>query len=74
MIVWKAKNPQWNQNIKHKHRSFLEELGLALVSHQLDFRSQNSKFLNADIQNVLAVIGYPITKRNITLINENSIQ
>ncbi|CAF3336410.1 unnamed protein product [Rotaria sp. Silwood1] len=29
MIIWKTKNPQWNQNIKHKRRLFLEELGLA---------------------------------------------
>lgn len=74
MLIWKAKNPQWNQNIKHKRRLFLEELGLALVSHQLDFRSKNSKFLNVDIQNALAAVGYPVMKRNISIINENSTQ
>jgi len=74
MIIWKTKNPQWNQNIKHKRRLFLEELGLALVSHQLDFRSKNSKFLNADIQNALAVVGYPVMKRNISTISHNSTQ
>jgi hypothetical protein len=74
MLIWKAKNPQWNQNIKHKRRLFLEELGLALVSHQLDFRSKNSKFLNVDIQNALAIVGYPVMKRNISIINENSTQ
>ena len=74
MIVWKTKNPQWNQNIKHKRRLFLEELGMALVSHQLDFRSKNSKFLNTDIQNALAAVGYPVIKRNISIINDNSAQ
>ena len=68
LIIWKAKNPQWNENIKHKRRLFLEELGMALVSHQLDFRSKNSKFLNTDIQNALAIVGYSVIKRNISII------
>ncbi|CAF1099302.1 unnamed protein product [Rotaria sp. Silwood1] len=33
LIVWKVKNPQWNQNTNHKRRLFLEELGLALERH-----------------------------------------
>lgn len=74
MIIWKTKNPQWKQNIKHKRRLFLEELGLTLVSHQLEFRSKNSKFLNTDIQNALATVGYPVTKRNISIITNNSTQ
>ena len=74
MIALKTKNPQWNQNIKHKRRLFLEELGMTLVSHQLDFRSKNSKFLNTDIQSALAIVGYPVIKRNISIINDNSAQ
>ena len=55
---------------------FLEELGLALVSHQLDSRSKNinSKFLNVDIQNALAAVGYPVSKTSISNIDPNSIQ
>ncbi|CAF1308666.1 unnamed protein product [Rotaria sordida] len=74
LIVWKAKNPQWNQNKKYQRRLFLEELGLALVSYLLDFRSKNSKFLNTDIQNALAIVGYPVTKNNLSEPNENSTQ
>ncbi|CAF1514241.1 unnamed protein product [Rotaria sordida] len=69
-----AKNPQWNQNKKYQRRLFLEELGLVLVSHLLDFRSKNSKFLNTDIQNALAIVGYPVTKKNRPEPNENSTQ
>ncbi|CAF1149346.1 unnamed protein product [Didymodactylos carnosus] len=74
MIIWKTKNPQWNQNTTHKHRLFLEELGLAKVSQQLDYRSKNAKFLNEDIQNALSIVGYPVMKRNISTINQNSTQ
>jgi len=74
LIVWKAKNPQWYQNKKYQRRLFLEELGLALVSHLLDFRSKNSKFLNADIQNALANVGYPVSSKNPSESNEDSTQ
>jgi hypothetical protein len=74
LIVWKTKNPQWNRNRKYQRRLFLEELGLALVSPLLDFRSKNSKFLNTDIQNALAIVGYPVTKNNISEPIENSAQ
>ena len=33
-----------------------------------DFRSKNSKFLNTDIQNALAIVGYSVIKRNISII------
>ena len=74
MIVRKTKNPQWNQNRKHKRRLFLKQLEMALVSNQLDFRSKNSKFLNTDIENALAIVGYPVIKRNISIVNDNSAQ
>ena len=74
LIVWKVKNPQWNQNTNHKRRLFLEELGLALVSHLLDFRSKNSKFLNTDILNALAIVGYPVSKNDPAEANENPTQ
>ena len=73
MVIWQAKYPEWNKNLKHKRRLFIEELGLALVSHQLDFRSKNSKFLNEDIRNAMAVVGYPVV-RNAPIITENSTQ
>jgi hypothetical protein len=62
LIIWKAKNPQWHQNKKYQRRLFLEELGLSLVSDLLDFRSKTSKFLNKDIENALAIVGYPMAK------------
>ena len=62
LIVWKAKNPQWNKNKKYQRRLFLEELGLSLVSSLLDFRSKTSKFLKKDIENALALVGYPMVK------------
>lgn len=71
LIIWKTKNPQWNQNKRYKRRLFIEELGLSLASHLLDFRSRTSKFLNKDIQDALAVVGYPIVKRNTSDSNEN---
>lgn len=74
LIVWKVKNPQWNQNTNHKRRLFLEELGLALVSHLLDFRSKNSKFLNTDILNALAIVGYPVSKNDSAEANQNPTQ
>jgi hypothetical protein len=75
LIVWKMKNPQWNQDKKkYQRRPFLEELGLSLVSHLLDFPSKTSKFLNKDIQNALAIVGYPVAKKNLSERNENSTQ
>ncbi|CAF1319632.1 unnamed protein product [Adineta ricciae] len=75
LIVWKAKNPQWNQNKKFQRRLFLEELGLSLVSNLLDFRSKTSKFLNKDVENALAIVGYPMVKNlQEPEPNENSIQ
>ena len=59
MIIWKKKNPNWNGNKKYKRRLFLEDLGTLLVSHLLDFPSKNSKTLHKDIQNALALFGYP---------------
>ncbi|CAF2798515.1 unnamed protein product [Rotaria sp. Silwood2] len=73
LIIWKAKNPQWNQNKKYQRRLFLEELGLSLVSELLDFRSKTSKFLNTDIEDALAIVGYPIVK-NVQELIENSTQ
>ena len=35
LIVWKAKNPQWNRNKRYQRRLFLEELGLSLATHLL---------------------------------------
>lgn len=63
----------WNESLKHKRQLFIEELGLGLVSHQLDFRSKNSNFLNEDIRNGLTVVGYPVV-RNVPITNENSTQ
>ncbi len=40
----------------------------------LDFRSKTSKFLNKDIQNVLATVGYPVVKENLSKKNESSTQ
>lgn len=74
MVIWKTKNPEWHKNLKYKRRLFIEELGLALVAHQQDFRSKNSKFLNKDIQNALALVGYPVMKKNVSIINEHSTQ
>jgi len=75
LIVWKAKNPQWNQNKKYQRRLFLEELGLSLVSNLLDFRSKTSKFLNKDVENALAIVGYPMVKNlQEPEPNENSTQ
>jgi hypothetical protein len=74
LVVWKTKNPEWNQNKKYQRRLFLEELGLSLVSHLLDSRSKNSKFLNKDIQNALAIVGYPVTKTNLSEVDKNSAQ
>jgi hypothetical protein len=59
MILWKKKNPNWNANKKYKRRLFLEELGTLLTSCLLDFRSKNSSTLHKDIQNALALFGYP---------------
>jgi hypothetical protein len=75
LIVWKAKNSQWNQNKKYQRRLFLEELGRSLVSNLLDFRSKTSKFLNKDVENALAVVGYPMVKNlQEPEPNENSTQ
>ena len=30
LIIWKEKNPDWNQNKRFKRRLFLEELGMGL--------------------------------------------
>ena len=73
LIVWEAKNPQWNQNKKYQRRLFLEKLGLALVSHLLDFRSKTSKFLNKDIQNALAIVGYPVSNKDPPAADVDSI-
>lgn len=73
LIIWKAKNPQWNQNKKYQRRLYLEELGMNLVSELLDFRSKTSKFLNKDIQNSLAVVGYPVVKQ-LAQMNTNCAQ
>jgi hypothetical protein len=43
LLVWKAKNPQWNRNKRYQRRLFLEELGLSLVSHLLDFHSKTQQ-------------------------------
>lgn len=64
MIVWKEKNPHWYRNKNYQRRLFLEDLGLSLVSNLLDHRSKNAKFLNQDILNALAVVGYPVKKNN----------
>lgn len=51
LIVWKAKNPQWNRNKRYQRRLFLEQLGLSLATHLfLNFRSKTPKFLYRDIQ------------------------
>lgn len=73
LIIWKEKNPQWNQNKKYQRRLYLEELGMNLVSELLDFRSKTSKFLNKDIQNSLAVVGYPVVKQ-LAQVNTNCAQ
>lgn len=59
LILWKKKNPNWNANKKYKRRLFLEELGTLLTSYLLDFRSKTSSTLHKDIQNALALLGYP---------------
>ncbi|CAF1557825.1 unnamed protein product, partial [Rotaria sordida] len=69
-----AKNPEWNRNKRYQRRLFLEELGLSLVTPLLDFRSKTSKFLHKDIQNALAIVGHPITRRNSQESNEDSEQ
>ena len=38
------------------------------------FSLKDSKFLNVDIQNALAIAGYPLRKRNISITNDNSTQ
>jgi hypothetical protein len=70
LIVWTKKNPHWNKNTTHKRRLFLEELGKILTAHLLDYRSKTSKILHKDIQNALAVVGYPMIIVMTTLFNE----
>jgi hypothetical protein len=73
-IVWTKKNPHWNKNTIHKRRLFLEELGKSLTAHLLDYRSKTSKCLHKDIQNALAVVGYPMIKQPSEELSENSTQ
>ena len=40
----------------------------------LDFRSKNSKFLNKDILDALAIVGYPVSKKNSLGANEGSTE
>lgn len=68
------KNPRWNQNKRYQRRLFLEELGLSLAAHLLDFRSKTSKFLHKDVQSALAIVGYPVMKKNLQEPNDDSTE
>jgi len=72
LIIWKKKNPDWNKNKKYKRRLFLEELGISLVAHLLDVRSQTSNFLHKDVQSALAVMSYPKVEKTSQELNETS--
>ena len=74
LILWKEKNPNWNQNKPYKRRLFLEELGTSLVSSLLDFRSRTSTNLHTDIRNALAVVGYPVIEEEAQKTNEDFIR
>ncbi|CAF1609749.1 unnamed protein product [Adineta ricciae] len=69
-----GKKPEWNRNKRYQRRLFIEELGLSLVTPLLDFRSKTSTFLHKDIQNALAIVGHPVTKRNSQESNEDPSQ
>ncbi|CAF1552420.1 unnamed protein product [Adineta ricciae] len=73
-ILWKPKNPERNRNKRYQRRLFIEELGLSLVTPLLDFRSKTSTFLHKDIENALAIVGHPVTKRNLQESNEDPSQ
>jgi hypothetical protein len=72
LVIWKEKNPDWNKNKRFKRRLFLEELGTCLISHLLEVRSQTSKFLHKDVQNAIAVMGYPRMEKALEELNEAS--
>ena len=72
LIIWKEKNINWNQNKGCRRRLFLQELGMILVSPLLEYRSKTSTNLHKDIQNALAVFGYPIIDEKLKGANENS--
>jgi hypothetical protein len=74
LIIWKEKNPDWNQNKCYKRRLFLEELGMSLVSPLLDYRSQTSTNLQKDIRNALALFGYPVIEQELQEENKISTQ
>jgi hypothetical protein len=74
LIIWNEKNPHWNNNKTYRRHLFLEELGKSLTAHLLDHRSKTSKFLHKEIQNALAIVGYPVIKQPSEELSENSTQ
>ena len=40
-VIWTTKNPQWNNNKRHRRRIFLQQLGRSLVDSYLNQRSKN---------------------------------
>ena len=40
-VIWRTKNPQWNNNKRHRRRIFLQQLGRSVVDSYLNQRSKN---------------------------------
>ena len=57
LVVWLAKNPNWNINKHYRRRLYLKELGNELVSGHLQRRLETPQALQAGVRRAMIDIG-----------------
>ena len=61
-IIWKTKNPQWNNNKLYRRRLFLQQLGRTLVDAHLNQRCQDPRAVQQGVRLAMQSLGLPMTR------------
>ena len=56
-VIWRTKNPQWNNNKRHRRRIFLQQLGRSLVNPYLNQRSKTPQAVQQGARLAMSNIG-----------------